>query len=242
MLPQLSCGNTYQIWKRFRNSRCVYCKIKIFLNKDIKEQKLGDPHPSNLSPIIDRVLCVWSGQPLIEVSHKAPRVIKEMGTCLSLAESAEMEQSDLTYWLLRDVAVFFSELFLNTSWMIQGALPVIMLRKMMKIVFEDILVEVMPWCHQSISHNLKHCWLISLTPRISTMICIIMHLSRHWNCWSLRCSWSIACRHCSNYIFILDLTPGFNGLGKGNGKMRWETFKFWDFVCLILKILQIQNK
>ena len=31
-----------------------------------------------------------------------------------------------------------------------------------------------------------------------------------------RCSWSIACRRCSNYIFILNLTPGFNGLGKDN--------------------------
>ena len=38
------------------------------------------------------------------------------------------------------------------------------------------------------------------------------------NCWSLRCRWSIACRRCSNYIFIIDLTPGFNGLGKDNCK------------------------
>ena len=29
-----------------------------------------------------------------------------------------------------------------------------------------------------------------------------------------RCSWSIVCRRCSNYIFILDWTPGFNGLDK----------------------------
>ena len=28
------------------------------------------------------------------------------------------------------------------------------------------------------------------------------HLCRESNCRSLRCSWSIACRHCSNYIFI----------------------------------------
>ena len=27
---------------------------------------------------------------------------------------------------------------------------------------------------------------------------------------------SASCRRCSNYIFILDLTPGFSGLGKGN--------------------------
>ena len=58
------------------------------------------------------------------------------------------------------------------------------------------------------------------------------------NCRSLRCSWSIACRRCSNYIFILDLTPGFVGLGKGNCKTRQETFKFWDLVRLILEILR----
>ena len=31
---------------------------------------------------------------------------------------------------------------------------------------------------------------------------------------------SIACRRCSNYIFIPDLTPGFNKLRKGNSKKR----------------------
>ena len=65
-----------------------------------------------------------------------------------------------------------------------------------------------------------------------------MHLSRQWNCWSLRCSWSIACWRCSNYIFILDLTPGFNGLGKDDYMTRWESFKFWDLVRLILEILR----
>ena len=44
----------------------------------------------------------------------------------------------------------------------------------------------------------------------------------------LRCSRSSACRRCSNYIFILYLTPGFNGFVKDNCKMRRETFMFWD--------------
>ena len=65
-----------------------------------------------------------------------------------------------------------------------------------------------------------------------------MHLSRQLNCWSLRCSWSIACRRCSNYIFILYLTPGFNRLGKGKCKTRWESFRSWYLVRLILEILQ----
>ena len=37
-----------------------------------------------------------------------------------------------------------------------------------------------------------------------------LHLSRQYTCWSFRCSWSSADRRCSNYIFILDLTPGLN--------------------------------
>ena len=41
---------------------------------------------------------------------------------------------------------------------------------------------------------------------------------------------------CSNCIFILDLTPGFNGSGKGNYKTRRETFRCWDLVWLILEV------
>ena len=63
------------------------------------------------------------------------------------------------------------------------------------------------------------------------------YLDRQWTCLSLRCSWSIACRHCSNYIFIIALTHGFNMLHKGNCKTRRETFKFGDLVRLILDTL-----
>ena len=49
------------------------------------------------------------------------------------------------------------------------------------------------------------------------------------------CSWSIACRRCSNYIFIPDLTSGFKGFGKDSRKTVWESFKCWDLVHLILE-------
>ena len=65
-----------------------------------------------------------------------------------------------------------------------------------------------------------------------------MHLSRQLNCWSLRCSWSIACRRYSNYIFILGLTHGFNIMPKDNCKPIWEIFKFLDLVRLILETWQ----
>ena len=40
------------------------------------------------------------------------------------------------------------------------------------------------------------------------------------------------------YIFILDLTPGFIGLGKYNCTTRQETYQFGDLVRLILDILR----
>ena len=61
----------------------------------------------------------------------------------------------------------------------------------------------------------------------SDISCSFVGITRQYNRWSLRCSWSIACRCCSNYIFILDLTPGFNGSGNDKCKERGETLKFW---------------
>ena len=46
------------------------------------------------------------------------------------------------------------------------------------------------------------------------------------------------CRRCSNYIFILHSTLGFNILRKDNCKPRRETFKFWNLVRLISEILR----
>ena len=60
---------------------------------------------------------------------------------------------------------------------------------------------------------------------------IYAHLSRQLTCWSLRCSWSITCRCCANYILILDLTSDFNGFdityaGGFDGIFCW--IKFWS--------------
>ena len=62
-----------------------------------------------------------------------------------------------------------------------------------------------------------------------------MHFNRPLNCWSLRCSWSITYQRCSNYIFILHLTLGFNILCKDNCKPRREPFKFWDLVASYIR-------
>ena len=77
-----------------------------------------------------------------------------------------------------------------------------------------------------------------LAIRLPSSIYYLTHFSWQFNCWSLRCSWSIVCRRCSNSIFILNLTPGFNGLGKDKYKMRREAIKFWGLVRLILDTLR----
>ena len=61
------------------------------------------------------------------------------------------------------------------------------------------------------------------------------HLSRQYNCWSLRCSSNTACRRCSNSIFILDFTPGVNALYRNNFKTKRKAMKFWELVPLILE-------
>ena len=43
-------------------------------------------------------------------------------------------------------------------------------------------------------------------------------------------------RRCSKYIFILDITPGFNRLGNNNGTTGRETLKLWDLLRLLLGV------
>ena len=45
-----------------------------------------------------------------------------------------------------------------------------------------------------------------------------------------RSSLTIACQRCTNYIFILHLTPGLNELHKGNCKTGWESLKVGELV------------
>ena len=98
-----------------------------------------------------------------------------------------------------------------------------------QMVEQTIEIE-MPPCS-----SWRHCNDMILSPIYRQ----VSNIRRQLNCWSLRCSWSIACRRCSNYIFILCLTPGFSRLGKDKGKTRRESFRFWDLVRLILEILRV---
>ena len=44
-------------------------------------------------------------------------------------------------------------------------------------------------------------------------------------------------RHSSTYRQVSNIRLGLNILRKDNCKPRWETFKFWDLVWLVLEIL-----
>ena len=50
-----------------------------------------------------------------------------------------------------------------------------------------------------------------------------------------------ACRRCSNYILILGLIPGLDGLVRDNCKTRQESFKVLDSVRFILRDLTVHH-
>ena len=43
--PQLSCGDTFQIWMWFRESNRYFCKIENFAYGEISERSFSNPHP-----------------------------------------------------------------------------------------------------------------------------------------------------------------------------------------------------
>ena len=63
--------------------------------------------------------------------------------------------------------------------------------------------------HQRMKQFLYFCDL-QISNKIPSNLLYKTHLTVKYNCWSLGCIWSIACRRCSNYIFILHLIFGFN--------------------------------
>ena len=49
--PQLSCGDTCQIWMWFRESNRYFCKIENFAYGEISERSFSNPHPWTLTPL-----------------------------------------------------------------------------------------------------------------------------------------------------------------------------------------------
>ena len=55
--PQLSCGDTCQIWMWFEESNMCFCQVKNFAYGEINERSLSNPHPrSRRNP---RSRCAW---------------------------------------------------------------------------------------------------------------------------------------------------------------------------------------
>ena len=43
--PQLSCGDTCQIWMWFKESNSYFCKIETFAYWEVNEWSFSKPHP-----------------------------------------------------------------------------------------------------------------------------------------------------------------------------------------------------
>ena len=68
-----------------------------------------------------------------------------------------------------------------------------------------------------------------------------MHLSRQWNCWSLTCSWSIACRRCSNYIFILNLNTWLQWIGQRQLQDEMRNINVWGLGATYIRELTVNH-
>ena len=54
--PQLSCGDTCQIWMWFRESKRCFCKIENFAYGEISERSFSNPHPRTLGNKFSKIL------------------------------------------------------------------------------------------------------------------------------------------------------------------------------------------
>ena len=47
--PQLSCGDTCQMWMSFKESNMYFCKIKNLAHWEINKRSFSNPHPRSIS-------------------------------------------------------------------------------------------------------------------------------------------------------------------------------------------------
>ena len=57
VLPQLSCGDTCQIWMWFRESNRYFCNIEYFAYGEISERSFSNPHPRTQFVKIQSSIC-----------------------------------------------------------------------------------------------------------------------------------------------------------------------------------------
>ena len=73
--PQLSCGDTCQIWMWFRESSRYFCKIENFAYGEISEQSFSNPHP--WSPSVQQCYILY-------LMPFTPCTFVALGLCLSV--------------------------------------------------------------------------------------------------------------------------------------------------------------
>ena len=55
--PQLSCGDTCQIWMWFEESNMCFCQVENFAYGEINERSFSNPHPRDVRMYVTCCLC-----------------------------------------------------------------------------------------------------------------------------------------------------------------------------------------
>ena len=90
VLPQLSCGDTCQIWMWFRESNRYFCNIEYFAYGEISERSFSNPHPWDgvftKSPSVN-----FSASKIFDLAKKNFKIVKSH-SYLTGATTAELQQ------------------------------------------------------------------------------------------------------------------------------------------------------
>ena len=91
--PQLSCGDTCQKWKWFKESNRYFCQIENFAYGEFNERSFSNPHPRSITYNDSRWLCA---------------------SCFIFRFKVELYR--YWFWYNRAKAHLHSNLNLNISW------------------------------------------------------------------------------------------------------------------------------
>ena len=85
--PQLSCGDTCQMWMWFKESNRYFCKIKNLGSEEINERNFSNPHPGQI------IILIVTTQLIFTSITGDPSFLCRLGSLISFMSQITVIQS-----------------------------------------------------------------------------------------------------------------------------------------------------
>ena len=114
--PQLSCGDTCQIWMWFRESNRYFCKIENFAYGEINERSFSNPHPIS---VIIMAGTDFVGYRILATDME--NIIDEICfSCVAESKTVPVVVANDTHWTILNNTATGLETCKNTGWLKVG--------------------------------------------------------------------------------------------------------------------------